>query len=441
MPSVQTLTNQEMQNPENRPKYPVGIVGCGEKGVLYADLFAEAGFKVTCCDGDQAVVKKLGKGKSSFVEAEVEKKLKNHIANGNLTVSTEIKNTVSQSNIIVLAIPMKIDERKSSDNKEIVNACRQIGSVLHVGSMVIYGEVSGVGLFEGAIKETLENTSGLKAGKDLFMAYAPFPSGLQTLDFKVSATDPTSLNLALAVMSALSKNIIPVNDIKAAELAPLFQAVTADLQSALANELAIYCESAGVNYSEVEKLLQNKETNFFPQIIDGKSSAEIYMLIESAESLNAKLRLPALARQINEEMVKHWTTITQEALRSCGKTLRRARVTVFGQVNSKSSTEQFAQLLVQKGAKTSIYDPLINRTETFDASGMLKKTLNEAVEGADCIIILSQQEAFKRLNLKKIHTLVKSPASIVDLIGVVEPEKAEEAGFTFRGLGKGLKKN
>jgi UDP-N-acetyl-D-mannosaminuronic acid dehydrogenase len=440
MPSVLTLTTQEMSSPENRLKYTVGVVGCGQRGILYANLFAEAGFKVTCNDADQSLVKKLAKGKSVFAEQELEKKLKNHIANGNLKVSSEIKDTVSQSDIIVVAIPVKIDERKSSDSKDIVNACKQIGSALHLGSLVIYGEISGVGLFEGAIKDALENTSGLKTGKDFCLAYAPFPNGTQNLEFKVAATDQTSLNVACAILSTLSKNVTPIGDVKTAELTQLFQAVKADLQTALANELAVYCESAGIDYFEVTKLLK-LNADFSPAVVEEKGNSEIYLLLENAESLNAKLRLPTLARQINEEMIKHGVALTQEALRSCGKTLRRVRVTVFGEVNSHSSTEQFAKLLAQKGAKAAVYDPLLSRTEALEASGLVKKTLNEAVEGVDCIVILSPLEQFKRLNLKKLHTMMKSPAAIVDLVDVVEPEKVEAEGFTFRGLGKGLRKN
>jgi UDP-N-acetyl-D-mannosaminuronic acid dehydrogenase len=439
MPSVLALNPKEMVSQENRQKYSVGVVGCGQRGIFYANLFAEAGFKVTCCDADQSVVKRIAKGKSVFAEPELEKKLKNHIANGTLQVSTEIKDTASQSDIIVVAIPVKIDERKASDSKDVVNACKQIGSALRCGSMVIYGEISSVGLFE-VIKEILENTSGLKEGKDFCLVYAPYPVGNQNLEFTVAAADPVSLSVALAVLGALSKDVVSVINVKTAELAPLFQAVKVDLQMALANELAIYCENVGIDYFEVVKLLKLNQ-DFCPAIIEEKSSSEIYLLLENAENLNAKLRLSTLARQINEEMVKHGVALTQDALRSCGKTLRRACVTVFGEINLQSSTEQFAKLLVQKGAKASIYDPVLSRTDSSDMSGLLKKTLNEAVEGADCLVILSGQEQFKRLNLKKLHTMMKSPAVVVDLIGVVEQEKAESDDFIFRGLGKGLRKN
>ncbi|MCW4023887.1 MAG: 3-hydroxyacyl-CoA dehydrogenase NAD-binding domain-containing protein [Candidatus Bathyarchaeota archaeon] len=442
MPSALALTPQDLLTFENHSNYTIAVVGCGQRGVLYADQFAGAGFNVVCSDADQSLVKRLAKGKSVFVEPEVEKNLKKHITKGNLKASNEIKDVVAKSDIVVLAVPLKIDDKKNSRSQEIVNVCKQIGSVLPEGSLVIYGEISGFGLLEGIIKETLENTSGLSAGKDFGLAYAPYPNKPNHhLAFNVAAQDPVSLNCACTVLSVLSPNVVSIDNVRVAELTQLFEAVKDDLQLALANELAVYCEKAGVDYFEILKLLNLPSTSFYPAVSEEKNSDQIFLMLESSENLNTTLRLPTLARQINEAMLKHGVALTQEALVACDKTLRRARVAVFGAVNPDSSTEQFAKLLVQKGAKTRVYDPLLSRTDVSETSSILKKTSNEAFEGVDCIVIFSRTEQFKRLNLKKIHTLMKSPCALVDLIGVVEPVKVEAAGFIYRGLGRGLKKN
>jgi len=60
------------------------------------------------------------------------------------------------------------------------------------------------------------------------------------------------------------------------------------------------------------------------------------------------------------------------------------------------------------------------------------------VKGADCIAILTGHEQFKRLNLKKLKLLVKMPAAIVDLEGVLEPAKVEAEGFIYLGFGRGV---
>jgi UDP-N-acetyl-D-mannosaminuronate dehydrogenase len=183
-------------------------------------------------------------------------------------------------------------------------------------------------------------------------------------------------------------------------------------------------------------MLNLKEKEFWTVTVSEENKNDAYLLLESAENINAKLRLPALSRQINEEMVKHAVILTQDALRRCGKTLRRARVAVLGTVNSSAASGVFVKMLLLKGAKTSLFDPS-SRRESLDL-GVLKKSVNEAVEGADCIVILSGEEQFAHLNLKKLKALTRTPSVIVDLAGAYEPEKVAAEGFIYHGFGRGV---
>jgi UDP-N-acetyl-D-mannosaminuronate dehydrogenase len=222
---------------------------------------------------------------------------------------------------------------------------------------------------------------------------------------------------------------------KMAELATLFAAVKRDVEAALANEMAVFCENAGVDYSEVLALLN--DGGVLPTITEEDNRKEVYLLLESAENLNVKLRLAVLARQINEDMIRHATNLVQDAMRSSVKTLRRARIAFLGSVNAESAAAAFVELLEAKGAKVSVYDPQSElNSQEEESTQKLKRTLNETVEGADCLVVLGGQE-FKRLNLKKLNALMRSPAAIIDLAGTVDPCKAEEAGFTYRSLGRG----
>jgi UDP-N-acetyl-D-mannosaminuronic acid dehydrogenase len=139
-------------------------------------------------------------------------------------------------------------------------------------------------------------------------------------------------------------------------------------------------------------------------------------------------------------MVRHAVNIAQNALRTCGKTLRRAKVAVLGTAKPKTATDAFIKMLVTKGAKANLYDPSLSKNETLDTTRMLKRTLNEAAEGTDCIVILTWHDQFKRLDLKKLRAVMKMPAAVVDLTGMIEPEKVEKEGFVYRGLGRGVEK-
>ena len=438
MPPILHLKPAEVDTNEKRSKYSVAVVGCGYKGIFYANAFAEAGFKVLCTDADASILKKVAKGKTVFSMPDVETKLKNHIRTGRISVSGELKKAISQSDIIIIAITAKVDKQKKNDCAGLVNTCKQVGAALHQGALVVYVGISGLGFTEGTIKELLENTSGLKVGQDFGLAYNPLlttSSSMANLDLTVAAADKTSLEAASTILKTVTKNVKEISDLKTAEIAVLFIVAKQDANTALANELAVFCESANIDYFKVLTILGLDDPSFRPSIVEEESKDEAYLLLDSAENLNAKLRLPALARQINEDMVKHAVNLTQDALRSCGKTLRRGRVAVLGVANLESATGVFVKLIEQKGAKVSLYDPTAKKEPM--SSRVIKPRLNEAVEGADCIVILSGQEQFYHLNLKKLKALMKTPAVVVDLVGKFDPAQVETEGFIYTGLGRG----
>jgi UDP-N-acetyl-D-mannosaminuronate dehydrogenase len=167
--------------------------------------------------------------------------------------------------------------------------------------------------------------------------------------------------------------------------------------------------------------------------------------LEEAENLNAKLRVSRVVTEIDEEVLKHAVNLIRDALRSCGKTLRRSKISLLGISQTantmdapKNSAKRLAKMLETKGAKISLYDPYLSGDGSIDLEYTLKKKLTEALEGVDCIVILTGHDQFKRLSLKKLKVMAKMPAAMVDLEGVMEPEKVEAEGFIYRGLGRGV---
>jgi UDP-N-acetyl-D-mannosaminuronic acid dehydrogenase len=254
--------------------------------------------------------------------------------------------------------------------------------------------------------------------------------------------DPYSLDSAAQILRTITgKDVNRVSDFKTAEAATLFTLAKQDTNLALANELAIFCEDAGIDYFETLKLANADCSAFSPAFkIEENSRNEAYLLLESAESLNFKLRIPVLARKINEDMVRHAVNLTKNALRGCGKTLRRSRVAVLGTAKPKTPTEMFIKTLEKRGAKASVYDPFLSKSDFSDVSRALKRSIKEAVEGADCLVILTDQDRVKRLSLKTMLAIMRKPAAIVDLMGMFEPKKVERKGLLYSGLGRGARK-
>lgn len=452
--SMMQIKPEEMDNAEKRRKYRVSIIGCRRNGVLHACLFAEAGFEVVCVDADRALVNCLTRGKAPFLKHKIESLLKKHVKNGHLKATNDVKTAVTQSNVIAITTQAKIDRKKKVNYSDIEKICKQVGSSLRRGSLVIVMSIVGPATADGLIRETLENTSGFKAGVDFGLAYSPVRLlDEQTLEKLAhckriaAATDKDSLNAASIVLGTIAKeDVIKTNDVKTTEAATLFEAVQHYTNVALASEFACFCEKAGIDYLKAKELAEKSAhgTLISPTLTCRSIHEEPYLLLEEAENLDLKLRIPTTAREINEEISKHAVSLIREALRSCGKTLRRAKISLLGISQTpnerdapKISAKKLAKILETKGVKVSLYDPYLSG-KLADLGYPFKKKLTDAMESVDCIVILTGHNRFKRLNLKKLKIMAKMPAAIVDLEGVVNPEKVEKEGFIYRGLGRGV---
>lgn len=452
--SMLHVKHEDIDAYEKRQKYVITILGCKQNGILHACLFAEAGFKVICVDANQNLVNSIARGRLPFLEQEAELKIKNCLRTGLLEATVDVTMAVSKGDVIVITTPIEIDEREKVGYSAIENICKRVGSNIRRGSVVIFTSVIGLGITERLVKNILEDISGFKVGIDFGLAYSPIwgPDRL-TCDSManqrriVAAFDKKSLNAASAILEIITNNVVKrIEDIKMAEAIALFEVVMHDADIALANELALFCEKTGIDYFELLKLAGDGN---YPKVSPPKLFNESihgipYLLLEEAENLDIKLRMVEVVREINEGMLRRALNLTKDALKSCGKTLRRARVSLLGisqMQNARSPPKRIANELIKvlevKGAKISLYDPFVLEDELAELQGLFKKNLAHALEDTDCIIILTCHDQFRRLNLKKLKLMVKMPAAIIDFEGAIERSKVEREGFIYRGLGRG----
>ncbi len=453
VPQIRPFLNmkqEDIDTTEKRANYTIAIIGCEREGLAYGMAFAETGFKVILADSDQSLVKRLTKGKTESPRQEIELKLRSLWRTGKLTATADIKNSVASSDAIVITVNPKIDENKNVDYSEVEKTCKQVGTNLKQGAIIIYTGIASFGFNESIAREALENMSGLKVGEDFGFAYSPQPmlnwhltsESIFDLELKVAAGDKVSLDVASMILASIAKRGIKQSmNFRTVELASLFSSIRTDASIALSNELAMFCEKAGADYLEIMKLA-NSEQNL-PSCAPTMAQAaqkEPYILIESAENLNMKLRLATLARQLNEDMMKHAINLLQNALRSCSRTVRRSRVAILGATRPKAAGEAFVKMLEARGARTIVYDPNATTSARRDVLEKPRRSVVDAVEGSDCLILLQGQEILGNTSLKNLRTVMRSPSAIIDLTGTLDPQKAEAEGFIYRGLGRGIGK-
>jgi UDP-N-acetyl-D-mannosaminuronic acid dehydrogenase len=455
MSTAMTLEEAALDSPEKRRKYTVSVIGCGRIGLPTACLFAEAGFKVIGADINSRVVALLNKGKPPFSETGLETLLGKHVKNGFFSATTNLRMAAAKSDIILFVVPTPIDEKKKPEYSFVESPSKEIGMGLRAGSLVIVASTTGPGITETLVKETLEKASGMKAGIDFGLAYSPTRAApgrvledIANYARVVGAINEQSLKVASLVLSTIVKGgIIKVRDMKTAEAVKLFENIYRDVNIALANDFAEFCEKAGIDYLEAQRAANTQPYChlLIPGIVGGHIPKDPYLLLEEAENLNAKLRLPLLARKINDEKTAHTIRLVRDALKQCGKPLRRAKIAILGvsyRPNVKeprgSKTIELVRKLRAKGATVRVYDPFYTKKELMELGYPAQTTLTKTVEGCDCLIIAIGHDRFKRLNLKRIKHLMKKLPALVDMGHVTDPATVEKEGFIYRGIGRGV---
>lgn len=449
------LNDEVLGSYERRREHVITVVGCGRIGLPTACLFADAGFRVVCFDINSNVITQISAGKSPFLEPGLEDLLRRGLLRGLLSATNDLNMAFSESDIIVIAVDTPINEKKKPDYSNLERACKSIGLNIKPGNLIILESTVGPGITEGLVKDTLEKSSGLKAGKDFGLAFSPVRASVgRVLQDMVSyprvlaAIDKQSLVAAKAVLKTIIKaEIIELSSIRAAEITKLAENVYRDVNLALSNELALLCEKMGVDYAEVQAAANTQPYCHLlkPGLVGGHIPKDPYLLISEAENIGIKLRIPLLARKVNDESIKRALNLIKSAFNAMNKTIRKSRIAVLG-VSYKPNIKEIKgslvisliNLLQSKGAEVKVFDPFYSPAELRDANLPAGGSLSKTIEGVDCIVIAVGHERFKRLNLGRISVLMKKPPAIVDLAYVVDPRRAEEEGFIYRGLGRGV---
>ncbi len=453
--SAMKLEAKDLDTSEKRGKCTICVVGCGRIGLPTACAFAETGFQVIGVDADPSVVSVIKKGKAPFVETGLSALVKKHVKSERLRATSDTQKAASQSDIIVVVVATVVDEKKKPNYSYVEKACKDVGMGLRRGSLVILASTVGLCITETLVKDTLENASGLKAGKDFGLANSPTRAApgrilqdLGTYPRIIGGINEESFRAANLILGIINKGrIVKVRDLRTAEAVKLFENVYRDVSLALSNDLGLLCEKAKVDYLEAQAAANTQPYCHLLRsgIVGGHIPKDPYLLLEEAENAGAKLSMVALARKVNDGMPEHAVQLAREALSRYQKPFRRAKIALLGvsySPNTKehrgSAVSKLVKMLTVKGAIVRVFDPLFTYKELKDLGYPAEKTLAKTIEGTDCIVIVVGHNRFRRLNLKKLKLLMTRSAAIVDMGHVIEPQEAEKAGFVYRGVGRGV---
>jgi UDP-N-acetyl-D-mannosaminuronic acid dehydrogenase len=426
----------------------IGVVGLGYVGLPLAALFAKRGFTVQGIDIKADTVERINSGISPITEDGLDGLVEEVVEEGRLSATLEGAETVRGSDVVIVVVQTPIHEDRSPDLSVLKSALLTVSKGLKKGHLIIIESTIPPGATWEVIIPILES-SGLKAGTDFHLAYTPeraIPTRtlkeIQTNSRIIGGINDESAGLARSLYSRLTTGEIMTGDIPTVEVVKVIENTFRDVNIALANEIALFCEDVGVDaLKAIEMANKHPRVNLHmpgPGVGGHCIPKDPYFLMGKARELGMELRLIAAARSLNESMPQHVLDKIKESLGSVGKTVEESKVAVLG-IAYKGNTDD-ARGTPSEGVVTGLmkascdvfsHDPLV----THDFGGKFSNDLTEAVEGADCVVIMTDHDEYRDLDLKELQKHLKQPSVIVDGRRLLDPEEVKALGMGYTGVG------
>jgi len=410
------------------------ILGLGYIGLPTAAMLANRGYTVTGVDINQKAVDNIKKKRID----EKEPKLKDYVVKALDSGKFEVQTNPCPADIFILAVPTPLDKiTKKADLSYVRKAAEAVAPYLKKGNLVILESTVPIGTLRNVVIPILEK-SGLVGGKDFYAAHAPervLPTKiieeLINNDRIIGGINRESSELAAEVYKSFVKGEICLTNDKTAEMVKLMENVFRDVNIGLANEFAKIAEESGVNIWEAIRL-----ANKHPRInihIPGPGVGghciplDGWFIIENAP----ESELIRTARKVNDSMPSFVAKLANEM---CGKnaTITILGVSYKGDVSDARETpaKELISVLSKQGHKIKIYDPHV-----LDFDPKLSSSLEEAADGSDLLILVTDHKYFKNIEISKIEKLMKNKR-LLDTRNFLDHGAWEAKGFIVKVLGK-----
>ncbi|MEO7267956.1 MAG: nucleotide sugar dehydrogenase [Knoellia sp.] len=442
-----------------RALHHVAVVGIGYVGACLAAVLAES-CEVTCIDSDADVVAALQSGRTHIEEPGLDRAVAEAVARGRLT-STLDPEAIGDASVILLTVGTPIATDGSIDPRQLQAACRAIAPFIQRGQLVVVKSTVPPGTTRQVIKPLLE-AHGLVAGVDFALSYCPERlaeatalTEVRTLPVVVSGIDEDSRDAAVTFWSAsLGVPTLAQRSLEAAEIVKLADNWWIDVNLALANELAKFCDL----YEDVDVLDVVSAAN---SITKGTGSVNIlrpsvgvggscltkdpWMVWRTARDHGLELASIPASRGINDAMPAYVAGRILTHLAARTEPRGGHIVAVLGAAFKNNTGDLRAtpvkgvvDALCAAGVEVRIFDPLVDPREVTELMGITpSETVEEATDGAHCLAVLALHDEMKDVELTELP--VAPDCLVVDGRAYYPPARIAELerhGYRYQGVGR-----
>jgi UDP-N-acetyl-D-glucosamine dehydrogenase len=426
-----------------------GVVGLGYVGLPLAVEFGKAGFHATGIDLDTRKIDAIADGRSYIPDVQTAD-VQALRAAGKLDATSDFS-IVKELDTINICVPTPLRKTKDPDMSFIVSAVESIASHLHPGVLVSLESTTYPGTTEEVVQPLLEAT-GLKAGRDFFLAFSPerVDPGNPTFQTHnvpkvVGGLTPDCVALASALYGSAIETIVPVTSTRVAEMVKLLENTFRAVNIGLVNELALMCDRMEIDVWEVVEAARTKPFGFMafypgPGLGGHCIPIDPFYLSWKAKQSGFDPRFIELAGPINGGMPHYVVDKVAEALNTRKKAINGSRILIAG-VAYKRDIDDMREspaldvmgLIHARGGLVEYVDPYVPEVHGREWSGRFDIKASEVSKGGfgafDCIVVVTDHKAFDYAAMVAEADLIvdtrnsiKKPAANVFKLGAPRPE-------------------
>jgi UDP-N-acetyl-D-glucosamine dehydrogenase len=390
----------------------VGVIGLGYVGLPLVIEFCKVGFQVTGFDVDAKKVELLEQGKSYIKHIDSER-----IAGCEPRFSpTTDFSRLSEMDCIVICVPTPLNKYREPDMRYVFDTAKTITQHVRKGQLIALESTTYPGTTDQDMREIIE-TSGLKAGRDFYLAFSPEREDPNNKEFSTSTIPkvvggytPDCLAAAKALYDTIVEKTVPVSSTRAAEAAKLLENIYRAVNIAMVNELKMLFDRMDIDIWEVIEAAKTKPFGFqafYPGPGLGGHCIPIdpFYLTWKAREYEFATRFIELAGEVNTNMPYYVLDNVFKTLNEKGKHLKGAKVLVLGMAYKKDIDDQrespslkIIELLLQHGCLVEYNDPYVPHCHGhrhFPNIDMKSQALDkEALRSADIVLLLTDHSDY-----------------------------------------------
>lgn len=434
----------------------VTMIGTGYVGLVSGACFADFGHDVVCVDKDRTKIEKLEAGEIPIYEPGLEALVAENVKAGRLSFSLDLAASTPKSDAVFIAVGTPSRRGDGfADLSYVHQAAKEIAEVMDGYTVVVTKSTVPVGT--GAEVEEIMR----KTRPDLDFSVVSNPEflreGAAIEDFKrpdrvvVGAEDERAQEVMRELYRPLYLNETPIVFTNRATSELIKYAGNAFLATKITfiNEMADLCDKVGANVQEVARgigldgRIGSKFLNAGPGYGGSCFPKDTLALVRTAQSAGAPTKIVESVVAVNAERKRK---MADRIIEACDGSLDGKTIAVLG-LTFKPNTDDMRDApsldivpaMQANGAQVRAFDPagmeearhLLNDVEYAEGP-------YQTLDGADAVVILTEWDEFRALDLDRVKSLLKEPV-MIDLRNIYRPDQMMEKGFDYHSVGRPYK--